>query len=125
MAYEYKRRRPSILRNLWVYRRLVLAAILLGVMLWFIMANSAPATVEFPFGLGKLTSSVGVVSLMSALVGSVVTMLVTTLILAIRRIRRTQTSPDSPRPPDPADDRPPPDYAAKTADGFPNAHWSN
>jgi uncharacterized integral membrane protein len=125
MAYEYKRRRPSILRNLWVYRRLVLAAILLGVMLWFIMANSAPATVEFPFGLGKLTSSVGVVSLMSALVGSVVTMLVTTLILAIRRIRRTQTSPDPPHPPDPADDRPPADYAAKTADGFPNAHWSN
>ena len=125
MAYEYKRRRPSILRNLWVYRRLILAAILLGVMLWFIMANSAPATVEFPFGLGKLTSSVGVVSLMSALVGSVVTMLVTTLVLAVRRMRGTQTSPEPPSHPNPADDRPPPDYAAKTADGFPNAHWTN
>jgi uncharacterized integral membrane protein len=125
MAYEYKRRRPSILRNLWVYRRLILAAILLGVMLWFIMANSAPATVEFPFGLGKLNSSVGVVSLMSALVGSVVTVLVTTLVLAVRRMRGTQTSPEPPNQPNPGDDRPPPDYAAKTADGFPNAHWTN
>jgi len=125
MAYEYKRRRPSILRNLWVYRRLVLAAILLGVMLWFILANSAPATVEFPFGLGKLTSSVGIVSLMSALIGSVVTILVMTLIFAVRRIRSTQTSPDPPNPNEAAADRPPPDYAAKTADGFPNAHWTN
>ena len=30
MAYQYKRIRPSIIRNLWVYRRLVGSAILLG-----------------------------------------------------------------------------------------------
>jgi uncharacterized integral membrane protein len=125
MAYEYKRRRPSIVRNFWVYRRLIGAAAVLGVLLWFIMANSAPATVSFPFGLGKLTSSVGVVSLLSALAGSLVTILVTTLVIAARRIRGTQNSPDPPNPVDPSEDRPPPDYAAKTTEGFPNAHWTN
>ena len=55
MAYEYKRRRPSIIRNFWVYRRLIGTAILLGLMLWFIWANDAQVTVAFPFGLGKLS----------------------------------------------------------------------
>src|ERR1017187_8757421 len=39
MPYEYKRRRPSIIRNFWVYRRLIGTAILLGLMLWFISVN--------------------------------------------------------------------------------------
>jgi uncharacterized integral membrane protein len=125
MAYEYKRRRPSIIRNFWVYRRLIGTAILLGLMLWFIWANDAQVTVAFPFGLGKLTSTTGVVILMSALVGSLATILVTTLIFAIRRIRSTQTPHDPPSPTDTAVDRPPSDYAAKTTEGFPNAHWSN
>jgi uncharacterized integral membrane protein len=125
MAYEYKRRRPSIIRNFWVYRRLIGTAMLLGLMLWFIWANDAQVTVAFPFGLGKLTSTTGVVILMSALVGSVATILVTTLIFAIRRIRTTQTPHDPPSPTDAVNDRPPPDYAAKTTEGFPNAHWSN
>ena len=125
MAYEYKRRRPSIIRNFWVYRRLIGTAILLGLMLWFIWANDAQVTVAFPFGLGKLTSTTGVVILMSALVGSLATILVTTLIFAIRRIRSTQTPHDPPSPIDTAADRPPSDYAAKTTEGFPNAHWSN
>ena len=50
----YKRRRPSIVRNFWVYRRLVGLAVVLGLMLWFIWANNAPVTVAFPFGLGTL-----------------------------------------------------------------------
>ena len=106
MAYEYKRRRPSIIRNFWVYRRLIGTAVLLGLMLWFIWANDEQVTVAFPFGLGKLTSTTGVVILLSALVGSLATILVTTLIFAIRRIRRTQTPHD---PPNPTDDgrRPP------------------
>jgi uncharacterized integral membrane protein len=125
MAYEYKRRRPSIIRNFWVYRRLIGTAILLGLMLWFIWANDAQVTVAFPFGLGKLTSTTGVVILMSALVGSVATILVTTLIFAIRRIRTTQTPHEPPNLTEAVDDRPPSDYAAKTTEGFPNAHWSN
>jgi len=131
MPYEYKRRRPSIIRNFWVYRRLIGTAILLGLMLWFIWANGAPVTVAFPFGLGKPSSTVGVVILMSALVGSVATNLVWTVVIAIKRIRRTQTSQDQlalhdqPKPTNLPADRPPPDYAAKSTEGFSNAEWSN
>jgi len=131
MPYEYKRRRPSIIRNFWVYRRLIGTAILLGLMLWFIWANGDPVTVAFPFGLGKLSSTVGVVILLSALVGSVATNLVWTVVITVKRIRRTQTSQDQPalqdqpKPTNLPADRPPPDYAAKTTEGFSNAEWSN
>ena len=125
MAYEYKRRRPSIIRNFWVYRRLIGTAVLLGLMLWFIWENDEKVTVAFPFGLGKLASTTGVVILLSALVGSLATILVTTVFFAIRRIRNPQNPHDPPSPTETASDRPPPDYAAKTTDGFPNAHWSN
>ncbi len=124
MAYQYKRRRPSIIRNFWVYRRLIGTAVLLGLMLWFIWANGAQVTVAFPFGLA-INSSLGIVILLSALVGSLATVLVTTLIIALRRLRGTPTPQDSPNPVDLNADRPPPDYAAKTREGFPNAHWSN
>ena len=125
MAYQYKRRKPAIIRNFWVYRRLIGTAILLGLMLWFILANNDQVTVKFPFGLGKLTSSTGIVILMSALVGSVATILVTTVIFAVRRLRSVQPPQDPPNPSDLNADRPPPDYAAKTTEGFPNSHWSN
>jgi uncharacterized integral membrane protein len=131
MPYEYKRRRPSIIRNFWVYRRLVGTAMLLGLMLWFIWANDAQVTVAFPFGLGKLTSTAGVVILLSALVGSVATILVTTIVIALRRVRRTQNGQDQPtlqeqpKPTNLPADRPPRDYAAKTTEGFSNAEWLN
>ncbi len=124
MAYQYKRRRPSILRNFWVYRRLIGTAMLLGLMLWFIWANGAQVTVAFPFGFA-INSSIGIVILLSALVGSVATVLVTTLIIAVRRLRSAHTPQDPPSPTDLNADRPPPDYAAKTREGFPNANWSN
>jgi uncharacterized integral membrane protein len=127
MAYQYKRRKPSILRNFWVYRRLVGAAVLLGLMLWFIWANNAPVTVSFPFGLGAVSSSLGIVVLLSATAGSVVTILMMTVIYAIRKIRISQgegldgtsTSPEL------GEDRPPSDYASKTTEGFSNAPWTN
>jgi uncharacterized integral membrane protein len=125
MPYEYKRRRPSLIRNFWVYRRLIGTAVLLGLMLWFISVNHDQVTVAFPFGLGKLTSTTGVVILLSALVGSVATILITTVIFAIRRMRRPQNPQEPPRITADAPDRPPVDYAAKTTDGFSNAHWSN
>jgi len=125
MAYQYKRRRLAILRNLWVYRRLIGAAILLGLMLWFIWANSAAVIVKFPFGLGEYTSTLGVVMLLTALVTTVANVLVMTLILAVKRIRRRHASQDQPHRTEPTADRPPPDYAAKTTDGFSNAQWSN
>src|SRR5271168_1833709 len=98
MAYEYKRRKPSIIRNFWVYRRLIGTAVLLGLMLWFIWENDEKVTVAFPFGLGKLASTTGVVILLSALVGSLATILVTTLFFAIRRIRNPQSPHDPPSP---------------------------
>jgi uncharacterized integral membrane protein len=125
MAYQYKRRRPSIIRNFWVYRRLIGIAILLGVMLWFIWANDTQVTVAFPFGLAKVTSTLGKVILLSALVGSVMTILATTVFFALRRLRGAGAPQDPPNPSDTSAERPPPDYAAKTTEGFPNAHWSN
>src|SRR5262245_48596035 len=125
MPYKYKRRRPSILRNFWIYRRLVGAAALLGMMLWFIWANRSPVTVSFPFGLGNLTSSIGVVILLSAVVGSLATILVTTIVIAARRLRNAQFPHNHSNPNELTADRPPPDYAAKTTEGFPNPHWSN
>jgi uncharacterized integral membrane protein len=125
MAYQYKRRRPSIIRNFWVYRRLIGTAVLLGLMLWFIWANDAKVTVAFPFGLGSLTSTTGIVILLSAMVGSVLTILATTVVFALRRLRNTPAPQDPPNPSEPPPDLPPPDYAARTTEGFPNAHWTN
>lgn len=125
MAYQYKRRRLAILRNFWVYRRLIGAAVLLGLLLQFIWANSAPAIVKFPFGLGEYNSTLGVVMLLTALVSSVATVLVVTLIFALKRIRGPHAAQEQSDRIERAGDRPPPDYAAKTTDGFSNAHWSN
>jgi uncharacterized integral membrane protein len=125
MAYEYKRLRPSIIRNFWVYRRLIGTAVLLGLMLWFIWANNDPVTVAFPFGVAKIASSTGVVILVSFLAGSLATALAFSVFFAIRKIRTSQNSHDPPNHHDLASDRPPSDYAAKTSEGFPNAHWSN
>ncbi|HWT81482.1 MAG TPA: DUF1049 domain-containing protein [Candidatus Methylomirabilis sp.] len=125
MAYQYKRLRPSIIRNLWVYRRLVGSAILLGLMLWFIWANDTPVTVAFPFRLGLLNSTLGVVILLSAIVGSLTTVLIMTVVRTARKIRGPQSSPVSQNPNELANDLPPPDYAAKTTEGFPGAPWSH
>jgi uncharacterized integral membrane protein len=125
MAYQYKRRRLAIVRNFWVYRRLIGTAVLLGLMLSFIWDNSAPVIVKFPFGLGQYTSTLGVVMLLTALVSSVATILAVTLIFALKRIRRPHSAPEQSRRPEQAGDRPPADYAAKTTEGFSNADWSN
>jgi uncharacterized integral membrane protein len=124
MAYEYRRRRPSILRNLWVYRRLIGSAILLGLMLWFILVNNDAVTVAFPFRLGQLKSTAGVAILLGALVGSLLTFLIMTFVATMKRIRAPQGLPDQHKPHETDVDRPPPDYAAKTTEGFSDAPWS-
>ena len=125
MAYQYRRRKPSIIRNLWVYRRLIGAAILLGLMLWFVWANDTAVTVAFPFRLGQLNSSVGVVILLSAIIGSLTTFLTMTVVLAARKFRGSQSPSSSPPPVEPVNDRPPPDYAAKATEGISNPHWTS
>ena len=92
MASPYKRRRPSLLRNFWVYRRLIGLAMVLGLMLWFIWANRAEVTVAFPFGLGTFQSTTGLVILLSALVGATASALGIALFQAIRRVQGLSTS---------------------------------
>jgi uncharacterized integral membrane protein len=125
MSYQYKRRRPSIIRNFWVYRRLIGSAVLLGLMLWFIWANDAAVTVAFPFRLGHLNSSLGVVILLSAIVGSLLTLLVMTVVTATRRLRAANQVSGQRTDAEVVEDRPPPDYASKTTEGFSDAHWSH
>src|SRR5437016_4616733 len=112
--YPYRRRRPSIVRNFWVYRRLIALAMVLGLMLWFIWANNTPVTITFPFGLGTYTSTTGWVILLSALVGSVASALLITLILALRSLRGSESRSEADGHSALPDDRPPSDYAAKT-----------
>ena len=123
MAFTYKRRRPSLVLNFWIYRRLVALAMVLGLMLWFIWANNAPATVAFPFGLGKFESTIGLVILLSSLLGAVATALVLTLIYAIRLRQPAGLRGGPGGPSDLPEDRPPSDYA-KTTEGFPDPNWS-
>jgi uncharacterized integral membrane protein len=124
MTSPYKRRRPSIVRNFWVYRRLIAAAMVLGLMLWFIWANNSPVTVAFPFRLGSFTSTSGLVILLSALVGSIITALLMTFLFAVKWRRTNPSRPAEPEESEPLhEDRPPPDYAAKTGEGFSGSNW--
>ncbi len=123
MAYQYKRRRPSLIRNFWVYRRLIGVAALLGLMLWFIWANDAAVTVAFPFRLGTYQSTLGVIILLSALCGALLALLAMTVFMALRKIRREPAPADQAEAADLDDDRPPSDYASKTEEGFRNNPW--
>ena len=122
MASPYKRRRPSIVRNFWIYRRLVGLAAVLGLMLWFIWANNAEVTVNFPFGLSSIKSSAGLLILMSAMVGSVATALTITIFLTWTRLHgaNSKATDESHTLPD---DRPPADYAAKASEATPEKDW--
>lgn len=123
MAYQYKRRRPSLIRNFWVYRRLIGTAVLFGLILWFIWANGAVVKVALPFRLGEFESTVGVVILLSALSGALVAVLAMTVFLAMRKIRGPQAPPEPQTTKYLDEDRPPSDYASKTEEGFPNSGW--
>jgi uncharacterized integral membrane protein len=126
MSSPYKRRRPSVVKNVWVYRRLIAVAMVLGLLLRFIWVNSAPVTVSFPFGLGSLTSTTGLVILLSALVGSLSTEMTMTLFLALRRRRgggdgRVEEKDLRSAIPE---DRPRADFASKASEVFPYVDWS-
>lgn len=120
MTSPYKRRRPSLVRNFWVYRRLVGLAFILGLILWFVWANNTEVTVAFPFHLWTVKSTAGLLILVSAAVGSVVTALALTLIIALRQIQQTGgRAADEPQD-TLAEDRPPPGYAAKASEAPPD-----
>src|ERR1700733_2536904 len=94
----YKRRKRSLVRNLWLYRRLVGVAVVLGLMLWFVLTNNERVTIAFPFGLGNFQSTTGLVILLSALVGSLATGLSMPLIWALRRSRVEPAEGPAPTP---------------------------
>ncbi len=126
MATAYKRRRSAgFIRNLWVYRRLVLAAILTGLMLWFILMNNTAVDVRFPFGFGPLKTTSGMAILLGALAGSVVTALILTILMTLRRFRRGTDHQVGSDPSAIPEDRPPSDYASKAKEGFPDSGWSS
>src|SRR5271155_6273743 len=93
----YKRRKRSLIRNLWVYRRLVGLAVVVGLLLWFVLTNNERVTIAFPFGMGSFQSTTGLVILLSAMVGSLVTALTMTLFWALRKARHDRDEiPESP-----------------------------
>lgn len=122
----YKRRRRSLVRNLWVYRKLVALAVVLGMVLWFVLTNNQQVTIAFPFGLGHFRSTTGLVILISTLVGSLASALGLTAAWAIRRGRsEREFDVGDPARPAVVDELPPPGYAAQTGDGlFREDHWS-
>lgn len=129
-ASPYKRRRPSLLRNLWVYRKLVAAAIVLGLILWFINTNSDKVLVHFPFGFGSFSSTTGMIILVSTLAGAVFGSLLTGVFMSIKLVGwRSAYDPElmekanSLASPSLDDDLPPPDYAVKTPDGLAPPKW--
>jgi uncharacterized integral membrane protein len=91
---------PQMIRNLWIYRRLLALAVLLGVALFFVLSNREPVKVSFPF-LGGIDSTSGIVMLVSAALGAAVCWLVMTFRHAMReargqRVESTEKSAASP-----------------------------
>ncbi|CAN5793760.1 hypothetical protein BH23PLA1_BH23PLA1_32300 [soil metagenome] len=125
MSSPYKRRKPSLIRNVWVYRYLIASAVVMGLLLWFVLVNNAPVEVRFPFGLLQFQSTAGVVILLSAMTGSILTGLVLGLMVALRRLKASASHADDEEGKAVGiDDRPPSDYASKTPEGFSDAPWS-
>lgn len=124
----YSRKRPSLIRSLWTYRKLVGTAALLGVLLWFIWVNGAQVEVSFPFGLGTVQSGLGVVILASAILGGLFTALAIGAYWTMRKFKdHGGPHPDAEVPPVGKvrdDDLPPPDYGSRTTEGFSAAKWS-
>lgn len=125
MASPYRRRKPALIRNAWIYRHVIVAAAVLGLTAWFCWSNRQAVTVVMPFGLGKIDSSLGIVILLSVLTGSGVTILLLGVLYALRRLRTTGEAADLDETgADLKDDRPPSDYASKTGEGFTGTPWS-
>lgn len=126
MAGPYKRRKSSsFIRNVWVYRWLIVSAFVLGTLLWFIVVNGQQVQVSLPFGLGHPAASIGLIILGSSSAGAVVGGLLTFVVMTLRRYRAADRNrQDEPAERDLPEDRPPTDYASKTPEGFSDAPWS-
>ena len=79
----------QMIRNLWIYRKVILLAIILGVVLSFLWTNDERVRVRFPF-VERLDSSLGIVMLVSALLGAGATWLYMTFRRTIVQAREMQ-----------------------------------
>lgn len=77
---------PRMIRNCWIYRRVIALAAVLGLALAFIVTNREEVHVAFPF-IGTVRSWCGVVMLASALFGAAATWLVLTVRSTLREAR--------------------------------------
>ena len=125
MSSPYRRRKPSLIRNFWIYRYVIAAAFVLGVLLWFIATNSAPVQVVFPFGLGTIASTAGLTLLLGAVAGSLLTLLALGVVFGLRRLKARPASSELEKEAGVFDDDlPPSDYAANAPEGFDDAPWA-
>ncbi|WP_169978870.1 LapA family protein [Tautonia rosea] len=126
MSTPYKRRKPSLIRNFWLYRYVIAIAFVLGVLLWFVVINNARVEVSFPFGMGSLSSSTGIIILLSAMAGSMLTMMAMGVLYALRRLKAGVESAEFEKDSVTFDDElPPSDYASKAPEGFDQSPWSD
>jgi uncharacterized integral membrane protein len=88
---------PQMMRNLWIYRRIVVLAVILGIALFFIGSNREPLKVTFPF-LGGIDSTSGIVMLASAVLGAAACWLVMTFRQALREARGQRAETERPKP---------------------------
>lgn len=126
MTSPYKRRKPSLIRNFWLYRYVIAIAFVLGVLLWFVVINNVRVEVSFPFGMGTLSSRTGFIILLSAMAGSMLTMLAMGVLYALRRLKAGVEAAEFEKDSVTFDDElPPSDYASKAPDGFDQSSWSD
>ncbi len=127
MTSRQNRHQHSMLQTLWVYRNLILIAFALGVLLWFILINNTAVEVHFPFGLGTIGSTTGMITLLSTFLGAVLGAAGLGVFLAIRRLKGSPDEADVVKGTKPIreDDLPPSDYAAKAPEGLSPRSWSS
>ncbi len=95
---------PQMIRNLWIFRRLVALAVVLGLALFFVMSNREPVRVTFPL-VGGIDSTSGKLMLISAGLGAAASWLVLTFRFAWREAQaEKQRATETPAEPRAADD---------------------
>ena len=78
---------PRMIRNLWIYRRVLLLAVVLGLVASFVWSNNEPVKISFPLVRLEISSTSGLVMLVSAALGAGATWLVLTFRLAVQSAR--------------------------------------
>lgn len=98
---------PQMVRNLWIYRRLIALAVIAGLTLGFVWSNRQPIEVRFPL-LGEIHSTTGVVMLVSGGLAAVATWLSITLQRTMHAVRQESVRSTEPAAPNkPAGSDPP------------------